>query len=182
MAESIPAPNIAIFVCACLRASADLNQLTLEMDVDLNSHSSPKSKNPQKKNIPLTLDGAAGAAAGGEDVLAGGVHVGGGELGGVHVVGLQGLGGVVAVVAAGNHGVEELREGLVALVVTGDQADGLDHGVAGVVDASLDPRVGKIDFWKEIWQFCIFFNGNCYLIQFLNFETKLGFRVWGFRN
>ena len=51
-------------------------------------------------------DGSASSASGGEDVLASGIDRSGGKVGGVHVSGVLGIGGV-AVVSGGDDGVEE---------------------------------------------------------------------------
>ena len=51
-------------------------------------------------------DGSASSASSGKDVLAGGIDGSGGKVGGVHVSGVLGIGGI-AVVSSGDDGVEE---------------------------------------------------------------------------
>ena len=103
-------------------------------------------------------DGSASSASSGEDVLASRVDGSGREVGGVHVGGVLGIGGV-AVVAGRDDGVEEFLEKcvlkdvygsksylekLVGLLITSNSADGLDHGVTLVVNAGLD-AVANVD-------------------------------------
>jgi len=88
-------------------------------------------------------DGTAGSATGGENIAAVavlGIELGlerGGQLGGIHVVGLEGIDGVIAVVAGGGDGVEQSLESDKRVFITGDETDGLDHRVTGVVETGL---------------------------------------------
>jgi len=83
------------------------------------------------------FDGSSGSASAGEHVLAGGVDLGVGEFGDIKVGGVDGVLGV-ATVSGGDDGFEKLGEELVALFISGDETDSLDHGVTFVVDAGLD--------------------------------------------
>ena len=88
-------------------------------------------------------DGAASAGTGGDDEVAvavgvaRGVDLGGGHVLDVHVGGVDGALGPTAV-AGRAHGLEEVFELVEAGVVTGNETNGLDHGVPGVVHTSLD--------------------------------------------
>lgn len=88
-------------------------------------------------------DGATSAAASGQDVFAIGVDLGLGQLVHVHAGGMLGI-GFVATVALLNDNVKEILEGLVALLVTGDDSASHDVRVSGVVNASLD-ALGESD-------------------------------------
>jgi len=47
-----------------------------------------------------------------------------------------------------------------------------------IQNTSLDPNVGKMDFWKEIWQFCMFFHWQLIFFE-RNCETNaINFKIY----
>jgi hypothetical protein len=82
-------------------------------------------------------DGAAGAHASGQHVLALRVDVSGRQLADVQVGGLNGP-REITVVTRINHGVEKLLEGFIRLFIAGSHTHSLDVGVTWVIHASLD--------------------------------------------
>ena len=88
-------------------------------------------------------NGSTSSASGGENVLTGGIDLGAGDVVGVHVTGVDGV-GRVSTVSGRDDLVHELSEEGPGLFITGNETACSDHGVTLVVNTGLD-AVSKVN-------------------------------------